>query len=226
MSGILYIVATPIGNLNDVTTRALEILKTVDFILAEDTRVTLRLLNHYGIATRTISYHEHSSEQKDQKIIEELENGSSYALVSDAGTPAISDPGAKLVALAVEKGIEVIPVPGVSAVTTIASIAGFRSPYLHFWGFFPQKKKTQNQMIEYCLTIPGLHVFFESPFRVRKTLALFAEHPLTLVVGRELTKQFETIYRGDAASILSELTDATTRGEFVIAVHANAAEDR
>lgn len=220
MSGILYIVATPIGNLADITERAKEILAQVDFILAEDTRVTLGLLRHLGISKKLFSYSEHSSEQKEQAILDNLMSGQNYALVSDAGTPAVSDPGSQLVAKAIENDITVVPIPGPSAVSAILSVCGFVHNAHHFWGFFPQKKIRQSELLEFFRTVPGVHVFFESPFRIEKTLRdCFGDTAdFEMVMGRELTKKFETIYRGSPQNVLEQLKGDTIKGEFVVAL--------
>lgn len=220
MSGILYIVATPIGNLSDITDRAKEILGHVDFILAEDTRVTLNLLRHLGITKKLFSYSEHSSEQKEQAILDNLLSGQNYALVSDAGTPAVSDPGSQLVAKAIENEITVVPIPGPSAVSAILSVCGFVHNAHHFWGFFPQKKIRQSEHLEFFRRVPGVHVFFESPFRIEKTLRdVFGDTTdFDMVVGRELTKKFETIYRGSSQQVLEQIKGDTIKGEFVVAV--------
>ncbi len=218
MSGTLYLVATPIGNLQDITLRALEILKSVDTILAEDTRVTVKLLRHFQFEKKLISYSEYSSEEKNAKILAELAQGTNYALVSDAGTPGVSDPGAVLVALAREQEITVVPVPGASAVTALMSVFGERSPFFHFWGFWPMKNKKRKQLIEYFQEVPGTHVFFESPYRVLKTLKNdFATLTGRMLVGRELTKKFESFYGGTPAEVLAQLTNSPVKGEFVIA---------
>lgn len=222
-SGKLYIVATPIGNLQDITERAIETLKTVDFILAEDTRVTLKLLSHFNISKKLYSYHEHSSPEKNQTIVENLKSGTSYALVSDAGTPAVSDPGAKLVELARENDIDIIPIPGVSAITTILSIFGKPAPSFHFWGFFPTKLKKQKELLEYFENIQGIHIFFESPYRIEK---IFEKHLLQLqnfhvVIGREMTKKFESFYVGPPKTAFAELKKDQIKGEFCIALLKN-----
>lgn len=220
MSGTLFVVATPIGNLGDVTERALQILKSVDYILAEDTRVTLKLLSHFGIQKKLISYSEHSSENKETVILSELELGKNYALVSDAGTPAVSDPGARLVQKVLESGFDVVPVPGASSVSTLISVFGVAEMFYHFWGFFPIKTKKQKQIIEYIKTIPGIHVFFESPFRIEKTLKAYfeADDRFEMVVGREMTKQFETFYRGLPSVVLQKIQADKVKGEFCVGV--------
>lgn len=220
MSGTLYVAATPIGNLADTSARLRTTLERVDIILAEDTRVTMKLTAYLGLSKRLISYFEHSSDSKDQRIIEELLSGTNYALVSDAGTPAVSDPGARLVAQAVAAGIEVVPIPGPSAASTIVSIFGVPSASYHFWGFFPQKNKRRQEMIHFFDTVPGVHVFFESPFRIIKMLnACFAgRNDFHMVVGREMTKQFETFARGTPDEVLVKLQNEPIKGEFTIGV--------
>lgn len=220
MSGTLYVVATPIGHLGDLSARVVETLKSVDYILAEDTRVTLNILRHAGIEKRLISYSEHSSDKKDEVILANLNNGESYALVSDAGTPAVSDPGARLVGLAVKNQIPVVPVPGPSAVSTIVSVFGVPSNSFHFWGFFPQKKIRQTELLKLFEDVPGIHVFFESPFRIEKTLrdAFGDRADFHMVLGREMTKKFETYYRGTPAEVLTALKADQIKGEFCVAV--------
>jgi 16S rRNA (cytidine1402-2'-O)-methyltransferase len=227
MSGTLYVVATPIGNLGDLTPRAVEILKSVDYILAEDTRVTLKILQHTGIQKKLISYSEHSSDTKDKIIIANLLNGESYALVSDAGTPGVSDPGARIVGLAVASDISVVPLPGASAVTTVVSVFGKPTSSFHFWGFFPQKLKKQKALVDFFQTIPGIHVFFESPFRILKTLeAHFQDlNDFDMVMGREVTKKFETFYRGTPLEVLTRLKDDPVKGEFCVALMKKDGKD-
>lgn len=220
MSGELYMVATPIGNLEDITLRAVSILKSVDIVLCEDTRVTLKLLRHLQIEKRLISYHENSSEAKDDKIIQELQEGVTYALVSDAGTPAVSDPGGRLVAKARAAGISVIPIPGASAVSSLVSVFGVRESVYHFWGFFPQKKKKKTELLENINNLKGLHVFFESPYRVEKTLSewFLGHDDLLVMVGREMTKQHETFHVGTPSEVLASLGSDTIKGEFCVGI--------
>ncbi len=226
-NGKLFIVATPIGNLGDMTFRAVETLKTVDYILAEDTRVAIKVLRHFQIEKQLIAYHEHSSDEKEARIIENLLAGSNYALVSDAGTPAVSDPGSRLTSKVVASGIDVVPIPGVSAVTALLSVCGLRGQSFHFWGFFPQKQKYQRLLLEQMCSVEGIHVFFESPFRIVKTLEkhfVDDSNPskFTLVVGRELTKLYESIYRGSPAEVLTQIKADAIKGEFVVAVLCNS----
>ena len=173
--GTLYVVATPIGNLEDITLRALRILKEVDLIACEDSRITKRLLNKYEIATPTITYHQHSSNNKISQIIEKLESGDSIALVTDAGTPGIQDPGGKLVQAATKSGITIVPIPGPSAVTTALSAAGIPADQFYFLGFLPKKKGRQT-LFKNISTLKVPLVIYESPFRVLRTLKDIQEY--------------------------------------------------
>lgn len=220
---ILYVVATPIGNLEDITARALRILREVDFILCEDTRHTLQMLNHFAIKKSLISYHQHSQLQKIDYIINLLKEGKNLALVSDAGTPAISDPGGVLVSEVVKQLgelVQIIPIPGVAALTALASVAGLPTDKFYFLGFLPLKKGRQtlfNQIKESEQTV----IFYESTHRILKTLESLKEvlePERQIVVGRELTKKFETIYRGSAAEVFSKLQNDKVLGEFVVLV--------
>jgi len=219
--GILYIVATPIGNLEDVSKRALRILSEVDLILCEDTRVTKTLLDRYEIRTRTMSYHQHTEIKKVEEIASLLKNGKNIALVSDAGTPGISDPGNKLIAELIKarpQSITAVPVPGPSALTAAASIAGFSMDRFVFLGFPPVKRKRKKFFAEAVSTKYPV-IFYESPYRIIKTIKeidLLTERKI--VVCRELTKKFETIYRGSAKDVLAELAKDKIRGEFVVIV--------
>ena len=220
--GSLYIVGTPIGNLNDITFRAVEILKSVDIIACEDTRVTRTLIDHYDIDARLISYHQHSKLTKIDYIIELLKSGKNIALVSDAGTPTISDPGGKLVEQAHKEGVLVIPIPGPSAVTTLLSASGIPSDRFEFLGFLPHKKgreKLFNKISESKETI----IFYESVHRIMKTLKSLDEilsEKRIIIVGRELTKYYEEIKRGTAHEVFKyfENNPKNVKGEFVVAV--------
>ena len=219
---MLYIVATPIGNLSDITLRALETLKAVDFILCEDTRVTKNLLDHYQISKPLISYHQHSDEKKVKEIKELLEQGKNLALVTDAGTPGISDPGEKLVSSLTMKqcnNVTMTPIPGPSAVITALSISGFKSDRFIFMGFPPHKNKRQKFFKEVADN-KYTTVFYESNHRIKKCLDSLKEvlqPEKQIVVCRELTKQFESIYRGTIEEILK--MDIKEKGEFVIVVN-------
>lgn len=218
-TGALFIVGTPIGNLGDMTLRALETLKSVDFILCEDTRVTKKLLSHFGIVTPTLSCHEHTERGKLLKILDRLEAGESMALVTDAGTPGLSDPGNILVALAVEAGIRVIPIPGVSALAALVSIAGIDMREFVFKGF-PPHKKGRETFFRAVATSERPVIYYESPHRVMKNLELLAKlaPEKKAIVGRELTKMFEETLRGSVAQVLTAIQADTnhTKGEFVI----------
>jgi len=226
---ILYIVATPIGNLEDLTFRALKTLKEVDLILCEDTRVTKRLLDHFGIKTPTLSYHQHSKLQKINYILDLLKKDKNLALVSDSGTPGISDPGNKLISLIVET-VEVVPIPGASAVTAAASISGFPMDKFLFLGFPPTKRK-RKKFFEEVVKSKYPVIFYESPYRILKTLRelkltsdLCHGRNTTLmrtVVCRELTKKFETIYRGKIEEVIKKIEKDKIKGEFVVIIEAD-----
>lgn len=222
MSGTLYIVATPIGNLGDMTVRALETLKQVDLVLSEDTRVTKKLLNHYQIATPTLSCHEHTERGKLTQIIDRLVAGESMALVTDAGTPGLSDPGNVLVSLALEAGIQVVPIPGVSALATLVSVAGVDMREFVFLGFPPHKKGRETYFKRIAVSEEPV-IYYESPHRVIKNLELLESlaPDKKIILGRELTKMFEEVVRGSAAEVLAHLQSDPnkTKGEFVIIVH-------
>lgn len=219
--GILYIVATPIGNLDDITLRALQILKTVDAIFCEDTRVTAKLLAHFDIKKPLYAYHQHSSPQVVEGIAESLQEGRSLALVSDAGTPGINDPGGKLIAqlVAVIPELKIVPIPGPNAAITALSASGFPADCYQYWGFAPHKKGRQTFFRELS-TCEDTVVFYESKYRIGKALAELGEAigDRPLVVARELTKKFETLYRGTAQDIAAQLANDETLGEFVVVV--------
>ncbi len=222
---ILYIVATPIGNLEDMTKRALRILSEVDLILCEDTRVTKKLLDHYQINTPTLSYHQHSKLQKIDYIVNLLRGGKNLALVSDAGTPGVSDPGNKLIEEITASGIapDIVPLPGPSAATAAASISGFNMDRFLFLGFPPAKKK-RNKFFEEIINSAYPVIFYESPYRIIKALndlrSEAENHNLQprIVVCRELTKKFETIYRGNIKDVVNEIEQGVIKGEFVVVV--------
>jgi len=231
LPGSLYVVATPLGNLRDLTLRALDVLGTADVIAAEDTRTTATLLRHYGIATRTMSLHAHNEAQRAQALLGVLGTGGSVALVSDAGTPAISDPGARLVRAVREAGFPVIPIPGPSAVSAAVSAAGLVADAFLFSGFLPQQAKARRDVLQAVALLPAALVFYESPHRVRSAvddlLAVLGPDRI-LIVARELTKTFETIASmplRDAPAWLA--ADANReRGELVLIVDAPPAAER
>ncbi len=214
----LFVVATPIGNLEDISKRAIETLQRVDFILAEDTRRTQKLLNTFNIKTKVISYHQHSKLQKLDKILKLLKGGNDLALVTDAGTPGISDPGNKLVAK-VASFVEVIPIPGPSAITAIASVAGMPMDRFLFLGFPPHKRK-RKKFFEKIEKSEYPVIIYESCYRILKTLGEL-DPDFKIVVGRELTKKFERIYRGTVKEAIKEIQKDKIKGEFVMVIQQN-----
>ncbi|HOX30551.1 MAG TPA: 16S rRNA (cytidine(1402)-2'-O)-methyltransferase [Candidatus Paceibacterota bacterium] len=221
MPGKLYIVATPIGNLEDMTFRAVETLKSVDLVLCEDTRVALRLFNHFAIEKTTESYHQHSTLKKIGRIAGLLREGKNLALVSDAGTPGISDPGNQLIESLIQvfgTEIKIIPIPGPSAVTAALSICGFGSDRFIFAGFPPAKNK-RKKFFEEALAYSFTALFYESTYRIIRTLedikALEPDKSRRIVICRELTKKFETIYRGTIEEAANDLKKGIIKGEFV-----------
>ncbi len=198
MPATLYIVATPIGNLADITHRAIQILKDVDLIAAEDTRHTHKLLQHYGIRTKTISYHEHNEQQRSEELLGRLLEGSDVAIVSDAGTPGINDPGFRLVRLAIENNIPVVSVPGPSAVVTALVASGLPTDEFFFGGFLPARSGARRNRLVGLRDVPGTLVLYEAPHRLRATLKDAAEvlGGRQAVVARELTKLHEELRRG------------------------------
>jgi 16S rRNA (cytidine1402-2'-O)-methyltransferase len=221
-TGKLYVVATPIGNLADITFRAIDTLKAVDLVACEDSRVTLRLLNHYSISKKAVSYHQHSRLSKIDYLIEELKKGKNIALTTDAGTPGISDPGNFLIEKVLAEKIEVIPIPGPSAVGTIVSVAGINMQRFSFFGFPPHKKGRESFFREVATSkIPV--IYYESPHRLAKNLeTLSAIAPEKgIIIGRELTKVFEQILRGSVEEGRSYFVDhpEKVKGELVIMVY-------
>ena len=216
--GTLYTVATPIGNLEDITYRAVRILKEVDLIFCEDTRVSRRLLDHYDVHTPTRAYHQHSPEATEQLILTELAADKQLALISDAGTPTISDPGARLVARVIAAGYQVIPIPGPSALVTALQAAGVDTSRFEFLGFLPHKKGRQT-LLQYVVTAEHTVVFYESIHRLEKAITALADSKKYIVVARELTKTFEEFVRGDAASVAATIRQhPNLKGECVVIV--------
>lgn len=219
---MLYIVATPIGNLEDITLRALRILKEVNLILCEDTRVTQKLLNHYNIKKPLVSYHEHSRLKKNEFIIKELKDGKNLALVTDAGTPGISDPGNKLIEEVLKEEIKIVPIPGPSALGIIISVAGINLKEFLFLGFPPHKKGRETffkKIASQDLPV----IYFESSHRIIKNLELLKsfDEKLNVIVGKELTKMFEEIIRGKIGEAVEYLqkNPEKTKGEFTIIIY-------
>ncbi|MBU1163999.1 16S rRNA (cytidine(1402)-2'-O)-methyltransferase [Patescibacteria group bacterium] len=215
----LYIVATPIGNLSDITLRAIDTLKSVDLIACEDTRVTKKLLNRFDIKKPTISFHQHSKVAKIDYLINQIKQGKPIALVTDAGTPGISDPCGILVAEAVKSHIDVEPIPGPSALTTLISASGIAMDRFTFLGFLPHKKGKQT-LIKEMVKNKYPVVFYESTHRIMKTLEAIKleSDKVNIVVGRELTKKFETIYRGNIKEVIDQILKDSQKGEFVVIV--------
>ena len=219
-SGVLYVVATPIGNLSDASPRALETLKSVDLVACEDTRTTRTLLARHGIATRSVALHEHNERRASAGLVEALRAGKSVALVSDAGTPALSDPGAWLVREAHRAGIRVSPLPGPSAAAAAISVSGFAAPQFLFAGFLPATRAARRKALQ-ALDLPWPVVFYEAPHRIADMLSDLAERfgpARELAICRELTKKFEEVARlplGAAAGWLGERAERS-QGEFVL----------
>ncbi len=219
MNGKLYIVSTPIGNLKDITLRALEILEDVEFILCEDTRITSRLLNHYNISKKLISFNAVSEKKKIPKVIVRIKSGDDCALVSDAGTPTISDPGVRLISEAIKEQIEVVPVPGTSAVITALIISGLPTDSFIFEGFLPQKKGRQKKLKELAEEKRTI-ILYESTYRIKKLVDELTEYlpDRYVVVCRELTKKFEETWRGYPNEIKEVIDKKISKGEFAIVV--------
>jgi 16S rRNA (cytidine1402-2'-O)-methyltransferase len=219
--GTLYVVATPIGNLEDITLRALRILKESDDILTEDTRKSRILLNHYDIDMHTLSYHQHSGEQKKLKILNLLLEGKSLSLITDAGTPGISDPGNELIdfLLSYKPDLKIVPIPGASAITSTLSICGLDVNKFVFLGFLPKKKR--QKLFSWLKKGKINFAFYESPNRILKTLEVLEEYfgkYIKVFVARELTKIHETLYRGRVGEVFELLKEKKVRGECVVVV--------
>jgi 16S rRNA (cytidine1402-2'-O)-methyltransferase len=218
----LYLVATPIGNLEDITLRALRVLKGVDLIACEDTRQTQKLLSHYGIPTRTVSYHEHNEITKAAELVVDLESGAKIALVTDAGMPGISDPGFRLIALAIRHHVPVVPIPGASAFLAALVASGLPTDSFRFSGFLPAKSGQRRKLFESVRESPRTQVFYEAPHRVLETLADVVEvlgSERHVVVAREVTKIHEEFLRGRAVEVLEELKGrGDVKGEITLLI--------
>ena len=218
----LYVVATPIGNLEDITLRALRVLREADLIACEDTRQTQKLLNHYAITTRTVSYHEHNEKSRAEELVRDLAAGKRVALVSDAGMPGISDPGYRVIALAVERGFTVVPVPGASALILALAASGLPTDSFCFSGFLSSKRGERRAELDEIKTSPGTQVFYETPHRIVEALedvveVLGAERPV--VIAREITKLHEEFLRGRASEILETLKSReSVKGEITLLI--------
>lgn len=223
----LYVVATPIGNLGDMTIRALATLAAADIVVCEDTRVTSVLLRHYGIEAKLVAYHDHNAEKARPKLMAALEDGKSVALVSDAGTPLVSDPGYRLVSEAQAAGYAVVPIPGASSVMAALVASGLPTDTFLFAGFLPPKEGARVKRLAALARVPSTLIFFESPHRVAASLADMARElgQRHAVVARELTKAFETVRRGMLAELADQFAgEATPKGEIVVVVAPPAAE--
>lgn len=220
MPGILYLIATPIGNLEDITHRAIRMLGEVDLIACEDTRHTRKLLNHYGIQTRTVSYHEHNERERAAQLLKLLENGSNVAIVSDAGTPGISDPGYRLTQLAIEGGAQVVSVPGPSALITALVASGLPTDEFLFAGFLPAKANARRARLKQLGAVTATLIFYEGPHRLAATLkdALEILGERNAVIARELTKLHEEIARGRLSDLAERFSTEPVRGEIVLLI--------
>ena len=221
--GVLYLVATPIGNLEDITLRALRILKEADVIACEDTRQSQKLLSHYGVTARTVSYHEHNEMTRAAELVVELEEGAQVALVSDAGMPGISDPGYRLIALAIRHGIPVVPIPGASAFVAALAASGLPTDSFRFGGFLPAKRGARLKELEQIKVSPRTQIFYEAPHRLQETLADVVEvlgPARQVVIAREVTKLHEQFLRGHAGDLVKQLKDREIKGEITLLIRA------
>jgi len=231
MNGKLFIVATPIGNLNDITLRAIEVLKNVDIVLVEDTRQSKKLFANFEISTPMMAFHDHNERKKTKIIVDEIDSGKSIALISDAGTPLISDPGYFLVAQAKKEGIDVIPIPGPSALISAISVSGMASDSFTFFGFLPSKQSARVKFLQKRTSLNETSIYYESPKRILATLkdmlAIFGRGR-EVCLAKELTKSFETIHTDKIPSLIEYLISDPThqKGEFVILVSAADKIDR
>lgn len=222
--GKLYVVPTPIGNLEDITFRALNILKKADLIAAEDTRNTQKLLNHFDIHTSLLSYHEHNKREREESIVKKVREGQLVALVSDAGMPAISDPGHELVRAMTEADLSVIVLPGANAALCALVGSGLPSDEFYFYGFLPRKKKDKKDELARLSTIQATILVYESPFRIKETLKMIEEYfgNRKVAIARELTKRFEEYIRGTVDELISWTEDHEMRGEFCLVIEGSS----
>ena len=225
--GKIYLVPTPIGNLGDITLRALEVLKSVDLIAAEDTRHSLKLLNHFNIKKSLISYHKHNEQGKSEELIDRVRNGENIAVISDAGTPGISDPGSIVLKKCIENGIDVEVLPGATAFTTAIIYSGLDTSAFIFRGFLPRENKEKKEFVESLKDRRETIIFYESPYRVIDTLTFLKENfgNRNIAVCRELTKLHEEIYRGSLEEAICYFNDNIPKGEFVLVLQGKSLEE-
>ncbi|HOZ55355.1 MAG TPA: 16S rRNA (cytidine(1402)-2'-O)-methyltransferase [Clostridia bacterium] len=221
MKGKLYLVATPIGNLKDITYRAVEVLKEVDIIAAEDTRHSLKLLNHLEISKPLVSYHRHNEENKSEFLINKILNGENIAIITDAGTPAISDPGEEIVKLAIKNHIEIIPIPGACALINALIISGMNTKEFSFYGFLPLNKKNRKIKIEEIKKEQKTIILYEAPHKIINTLKDINEEigDINISIIKELTKIHEKVFRGKISEIIEKLENI--KGEIIIVIEGN-----
>lgn len=221
MNGILYIVSTPIGNLEDISQRAIDTLQSSDLILCEDTRTSKVLLSHYQIKKPLESYHSHNENEKISSIIQRLKSGLKISLISDSGTPAVSDPGSKLIKVCIDEGISISPIPGPSALMTALVMSGFEIKSFFFEGFIPQKKGRQTKLREIA-SRKEMTVFYESPFRIKKLIDELTQlcPNREIALCRELTKKFEEVIRGKVIDIKKKIDSIKLKGEFTIVLNS------
>lgn len=225
--GTLYLVATPIGNLEDITLRALRCLRECDLVAAEDTRRTGQLLKHFEISKPLLSYFQFNEARRSEQILERLARGEKIALVTDAGSPGISDPGERVVSAAIKAGFKVEAVPGPTALVAALTASGLSTDEFHFIGFLPHKSGRRRNKLESLRSVPGTLVLYESPYRIEKLLSELVEvYPdRQLVLARELTKKFEEFLRGTPAQLLERVTNRSLRGEFVVLISGPTEQD-
>lgn len=227
MAGKLYLVPTPIGNLKDITIRALEVLESVDLVAAEDTRQSLKLLNHYNIKKSLFSYHQHNENSKGEEIINKLKDGLNIAVVTDAGSPGISDPGAIVVQRCIEEGLEFEVLPGATAFTTALIYSGIDTTKFVFRGFLSKENKEKKQTLEEIKGYKDTIILYEAPHRLLQTLTILKEFlgNRNIAICRELTKLYEDIFRGDIQSCIEHFTENRPRGEFVLVISGKSEDE-
>ncbi|MBU3113141.1 16S rRNA (cytidine(1402)-2'-O)-methyltransferase [Clostridium lacusfryxellense] len=227
MAGILYLVPTPIGNLKDITLRALEVLESVDLIAAEDTRQSLKLLSHFNIRKTLISYHQHNEQGRSQNIIDQIKEGKNIAIISDAGSPGISDPGSVIVAKCIQQGVEFVVLPGATAITTALVYSGMDTTKFIFRGFLPRENKDRKPIIDDLIDRSETLIFYEAPHRLLNTLEFLKENlgNRKISMCRELTKLYEEIIRLTLEEAVEYYKQNSPRGEYVLVIEGKSKED-